>query len=295
MEDNEMANAGAIRIGIAGWNFAEWRGEFYPKGLPQKQELNFASRALRTIEINGTFYGHQKPESFASWANETPESFRFTVKGHQLVTHLKKLKDVEIPLANFFASGPLALGKKLGPFVWQLPPNLGFDAERMEKFLGQLPKTTDDLVALAGKHDERLKSSPFTSAKDVGPIRHAIEVRHKSFADPAFIAQMRHHNVALVTADTLDWPAVDVTADFAYLRLQGAPGKERYEDAELDVWAARLEALAMGAAMPDAKYIDGPPESTPRDVFAYFVSTDKVHAPRNAMYVMERLGLSGPD
>ena len=290
-----MASTGAIRIGIAGWNFAEWRGEFYPKGLPQKQELNFASRALRTIEINGTFYGHQKPESFANWASETPQSFRFTVKGHQLVTHLKKLKDVEVPLANFFASGPLALGKKLGPFVWQLPPNLGFDAGRMEKFLTQLPKTADDLVALAGKHDERLKSSPFIDTRDVGPIRHAIEVRHKSFADPAFIAQMRTHNVALVTADTEDWPAMDVTADFAYLRLQGAPGKERYEDAELDVWAARLEALATGAAMPEAGYIAGPPESLPRDVFAYFVSTDKVHAPRNARYVMERLGLNGPD
>lgn len=290
-----MAEPGTIRIGIAGWNFAEWRGEFYPKGLPQKQELGFASKALRTIEVNGTFYGHQKPESFGAWAKETPESFRFTVKGHQLVTHLKKLKDVEIPLANFFASGPLALGKKLGPFVWQLPPNLGFDTGRMESFLGQLPKTAHDLVILAGKHDERLKSNPFIDTKDVGPIRHAIEVRHKSFADPAFIDQMRRHNVALVTADTADWPAMDVTADFAYLRLQGAPGQERYDDAQLDLWAARLKALSEGTAMPDAKLVGAPaPEGKPRDVFAYFVSTDKVHAPRNAMYVMERLGLKGP-
>jgi uncharacterized protein YecE (DUF72 family) len=291
-----MATAGAIRIGIAGWNFAEWRGEFYPKGLPQKQELAFASKALRTIEINGTFYSYQKPESFAAWAKETPDTFRFTVKGHQLVTHLKRLKEVEIPLANFFASGPLALGKKLGPFVWQLPPNLSYDADRMEAFLSLLPKTPAALVALAGKHDERLKAPPFLDIGEITTVRHAIEVRHKSFADPAFVAQMRKRNVALVTADTDDWPTMDVTADFAYLRLQGAPGKERYEDAELDLWAARLKALSEGSAMPETRLVDTPPSAgAPRDVFAYFVSTDKVHAPRNAMYLMQQLGLSGAE
>lgn len=291
-----MATTGEIRIGIAGWNFADWRGEFYPKGLPQKQELAFASKALRTIEINGTFYGYQKPESFAAWAKETPDGFRFTVKGHQLVTHLKRLKDVEIPLANFFASGPLALGKKLGPFVWQLPPNLSYDADRMEAFLALLPKTPAALAALANKHDERLKAPPFLDIGEIATVRHAIEVRHRSFADPAFIAQMRKYNVALVTADTDDWPTMDVTADFAYLRLQGAPGKDRYEDKELDLWGARLKALSEGSPVPEASLVDSPPsKGTPRDVFAYFVSTDKVHAPRNAMYVMERLGLPGPE
>lgn len=290
-----MSEDGAIRIGIAGWNFAEWRGEFYPKGLPQKKELAFASRALRTIEINGTFYSHQKPQSFAAWAAETPADFRFTVKGHQLITHIKRLKDVAVPLANFFASGPLALGAKLGPFVWQLPPNLAFDADRMEAFFALLPRTPEALVALAGRHDERLKSEPWLDPAGITAIRHAVEVRHKSFAEPAFIAQLRRHNVALVTADTAEWPTMDLTADFAYLRLQGAPGADHYDEAGLDLWADRLQAIAAGAAVPGASCIvDAAPDGLQRAVFADFVSTDKVHAPRNAMAVMRRLGLEPP-
>jgi uncharacterized protein YecE (DUF72 family) len=287
--------AGTIRIGIAGWNFADWRGVFYPKGLPQKQELNYASRALGTIEINSTFYGHQKPQSFAGWAAEAPAGFRFSVKGHQLVTHLKKLKDVEVPLANFFASGVLALGKKLGPFVWQLPGNLGFDAARMEAFLELLPKTPDALINLAGRADGRLKTEPFLELEGITGIRHAVEVRHKGFADPAFLKLLEKHNVALVSADTADWPTMDVTADFAYLRLQGAPGSDHYSEAELDRWAERLRALADGKPVPYGQWLGGgPTNGQPRDVFAYFVSTDKVHAPANAMAVMRRLGLSAP-
>ena len=144
-----MGDQGSIRVGIAGWNFADWRGEFYPKGLPQKQELRYASRALGAIEINSTFYGHQKPESFASWAAETPAGFRFSVKGHQGITHIKRLKEVGPQLAFFFGSGVLALGDRLGPFVWQLPPNLKFDADRIERFLVQLPRTPTDLAAVA--------------------------------------------------------------------------------------------------------------------------------------------------
>jgi uncharacterized protein YecE (DUF72 family) len=290
-----MAGSGSIRIGIAGWNFPEWRGEFYPKGLPQKQELGYASRALRTIEINSTFYSHQKPASFAGWAAETPEDFRFTIKGHQLVTHLKRLKDVEVPLANFFASGVLALGSRLGPFVWQLPPNLGFDVARMEAFFALLPQTPDALVALAGKHDERVKGEPFLATTGVTAIRHAVEVRHKGFADEAFLALLRRYNIALVTADTEEWPTMDVTADFAYLRLQGAPGADHYTEADLDRWAERLASLAQGSALPDGRLV-GPTagDGLARDVFAYFVSTDKVHAPRNAMALMRRLGLEPP-
>ena len=290
-----MAGSGSIRIGIAGWNFPEWRGEFYPKGLPQKQELGYASRALRSIEINSTFYSHQKPASFAAWAAETPGDFRFSIKGHQLVTHLKRLKEVEVPLANFFASGVLALGDRLGPFVWQLPPNLGFDAARMETFFALLPQTPDALVALAGKHDERVKGEPFLETAGVGPIRHAVEVRHKGFAEPAFLALLRRYNIALVTADTAEWPGMDVTADFAYLRLQGAPGEDHYSEADLDLWAARLAALADGSALPGGRFVDAAAgDGKARDVFAYFVSTDKVHAPRNAMAVMRRLGLTPP-
>jgi uncharacterized protein YecE (DUF72 family) len=286
---------GTIRIGIAGWNFAPWRGEFYPQGLPQKQELDYASRALRTIEINATFYRHQNPASFAGWAAATPPGFRFSVKGHQLVTHLKRLKDVEIPLANFFASGVLALGERLGPFVWQLPGNFGFDAGRLEAFLELLPKDPDALINLAMRADERLRHEPFLELEGIAGIRHALEVRHKGFADPAFLKLLEKHNVALVTADTAEWPTMDVTADFAYLRLQGAPGSDHYEEADLDRWADRLRALAEGEPVPDGTWLGAPPaDGHPRDVFAYFVSTDKIHAPANAMAMMRRLGLEPP-
>ena len=240
-----MTDTPAIRLGIAGWNFAEWRGEFYPKGLPQKQELHYASRALGTIEINSTFYGHQKPESFAAWAAEAPESFRFSVKGHQVITHIKRLKEVAQPLANFFGSGVLALGARLGPFVWQLPPNMLFDAERLETFLALLPRTPAALQEIAAKADGA-KHPPFTEMTGISTVRHALEVRHKSFADPALPALLARYNVALVTADTAEWPTMDLTADFAYLRLQGAPGSDHYEDADLDRWADRLQAIAGG-------------------------------------------------
>jgi uncharacterized protein YecE (DUF72 family) len=287
--------SGKIRLGTAGWVFAPWRGSFYDAGLPQKRELAFASARLGAIEINATFYSHQKPASFANWAAETPEDFVFTVKGHQLVTHLKKLKDVEIPLANFFASGVLALGKRLGPFCWQLPGNLTYSAERMEQFLALLPQSPEALVALAGKADERLKTPPFLDTSDIGCIRHAVEVRHPSFARPEFLAQLRRYNVALVTADTAEWPGFDQTADFAYLRLQGAPGAESYSAAERSVRAGWLADLATGRVPDAAQMLElaelSPP---PRDVFAFFVSTDKEHAPANARSVMAELGLKGP-
>ena len=286
---------GAIRLGTAGWVFAPWRGSFYDAGLPQKRELGFASERLGAIEINATFYSHQKPASFANWAAETPEDFVFTVKGHQLVTHLKKLKDVEIPLANFFASGVLALGKRLGPFCWQLPGNLSYAPERMEEFLSLLPQTPEALVALAGRADERLKTPPFLETTGISRIRHAIEVRHSSFAKPEFLEQLRRHNVALVAADTADWPGFDQTADFAYLRLQGAPGAQRYSAAERSVRAAWIADIASGQVPKAAPLLDRPEISSPmRDVFAFFVSTDKEHAPDNARAVMAELGLKGP-
>jgi uncharacterized protein YecE (DUF72 family) len=287
--------AGSIRLGIAGWNFAEWRGEFYPKGLPQKQELHYASRALGAIEINSTFYGHQKAESFAAWAAGTPEAFRFSVKAHQGITHIKRLKEVEPQLAFFYGSGVLALGHRLGPFVYQLPPNLKFDAERIESFFALLPQTPAALVDLAGKAISE-KRPLFLDASGIATVRHAMEVRHASFADPAFIALLRKYNVALVTADTAEWPNLDVTADFAYLRLQGAPGNDHYDETDLDRWSDRLRCFSEGQPVEDGKWVGAPlTDGKPRDVFAYFVSTDKVHAPRNAMAVMQRLGLKAPD
>jgi uncharacterized protein YecE (DUF72 family) len=255
--------AGKIRTGMAGWIFPEWRnGQFYPEGLKQKEELHWASRHVTAIEINSTFYQNQKPASFEGWAAQTPDDFVFTVKGHQAVTHIKRLKDVEQPLEVFLAS-VAALGKRLGAVCWQLPPNMKFDAARVEGFLQLLPKT----------------------------IRQAIEVRNPSFADPAFIELLRAHNVALVIADTKDWPYDDQTADFTYCRLQGAPGAERYTPAELDAWAGKFKALSEGKAIDGEFVVPASGKQPPRDVFAYFVSTDKPNAPVNALGIQQRLGI----
>lgn len=286
--------AGTIRLGTAGWVFEPWRKTFYPEGLKQKDELAYSSRHLGNIEINAAFYSHQKPESFANWAAATPDSFVFSVKGHQLITHIKRLKDVEIPLANFFASGVMALGSKLGPFCWQLPGNSKYDADRMESFLSLLPHTPEALVALAKKGDFD-KREPHLDATGITRVRHAIEVRHESFADPRFIAQLRAHNVALVVADTADWPYIDQTADFSYARLQGAPGAEAYTEAERDIRAGWLQSWSTGTPVTDGRYVAAAEASPPeRDVHAFFVSTDKEHAPQNARAVMAKLGLTGP-
>ncbi len=285
--------AGTIRLGTAGWVYEPWRDNFYPKGLKQKDELAWSSARLGNIEINATFYSHQKVASFQNWAAATPENFVFSVKGHQFVTHIKRLKDVEIPLANFFASGVLALGSKLGPFCWQLPGNAKYDAQRMEAFLNLLPHTPEALVALASK-SEGLKTEPYLDTTGITRIRHAIEVRHESFAVPGFIEQLRAHNVALVFADTTEWEYIDQTADFAYARLQGAPGAEAYTPEERAIRGDWLRALAEGRPVGWI-YIAGPEDSPPpRDVHAFFVSTDKDNAPHNARAVMAQLGLAGP-
>jgi uncharacterized protein YecE (DUF72 family) len=283
--------AGKVRTGIAGWVYDEWRGgAFYPEGLKQKEELAYASKALTTIEMNSTFYSHQKASSFRSWAAQTPDDFVFPVKGHQGITHIKRLKDVEVPLANFFASGVLALGKRLGPFVWQLPGNLKYDPVRMEGFLKQLPKTPEALLALAKKHDDKTKE-PFLDIAGIERVRHAIEVRHQSFADTAFIEMMRSNNVALVVSDTAEWPTYDPTADFIYARLQGAPGSDHYTEADLDKWARRIGMWAAGRPMPEGTFVAPvEPKPKPRDVFAHFVSTDKKNAPRNAIALARKVG-----
>ena len=256
--------AGRIRTGMAGWVFPDWRnGQFYPQGLKQKEELGWASRRVTAIEINSTFYQLQKPESFEAWAAETPQDFVFTVKGHQKVTHIKRLKEIGEPLELFFRSIE-PLGKRLGAVCWQLPGNFKFDAARLEAFLQQLP---------------------------LG-IRQAIEVRSPTFADPAFIELLAAHNVALVIADTADWPYVDQTADFSYCRLQGAPGKERYDSADLDRWAARFKALSEGKAIEGKTIVTSADKQPQRDVFAYFVATDKPNAPVNALGIQRRLGIT---
>src|SRR5579872_6509999 len=180
-----MARGATVRIGISGWTYPPWRGVFYPKGLPQKCELQYASRQFNSIEINGTFYGMQRPAAFADWANRTPDGFVFAVKAPRFITHIRRLRDAETPLANFIASGLLRLGPKLGPILWQFPPNFRFDAERIEAFLKLLPHDTDAAAKLGRRHDDKLKAPAWLKVDTARPMRHAFEIRHDTFRSRA--------------------------------------------------------------------------------------------------------------
>ncbi len=268
-----------IRIGISGWVYPAWRRTFYPKGLPHRRELEYAAEHLSSIEINGTFYALQRPSSFQHWHDQTPDDFVFAVKGGRFITHLKKLADPETPLANFFASGVLALGRKLGPVLWQLPPTLGFDEERLVRFFETLPRTTAAAAALAGHHDDRLGDDRVLASTSVDlPIRHALEVRHDTFATERFTDLLRAHDVAAVLADTAGrWPMLDaVTSDFVYVRLHGADELyvSGYTDEALDAWADRV-----------CRWRDDG-----LDTYVYFDNDAKVRAPYDAMALTSRLG-----
>ncbi|WP_225783100.1 DUF72 domain-containing protein [Xenophilus sp. Marseille-Q4582] len=287
---------GDIRIGISGWRYAPWRGRFYPRGLVQRQELAYASRMLPSIELNGSFYALQRPASYQAWHDETPEGFVFAVKGSRYITHMLQLDDMRTALANFLASGVLALGRKLGPFLWQLPPRMRFDPQRMENFLALLPHDAKAALALARAHDERMNGRTFLHAPRGLRLRHAVEVRHRSFVDPAFIALLRRHGVALVVADTAGrWPLVeDLTADFVYIRLHG--DKELYAsgygDAALDRWAARIRAWQAGRQVADTALASPiAARRGRRDIYCYFDNDTKVHAPYDAARLAQRLGL----
>jgi uncharacterized protein YecE (DUF72 family) len=289
---------GRIRIGISGWRYEPWRGVFYPRGLPQHRELWYASRQLPTIEINGTFYALQRPQCFQAWHDDTPDDFVFSVKGSRFITHMKKLRDVEKPLANFFASGLFNLRGKLGPFLWQFPPNFGYDVERLEAFFDMLPRDTESALALARKRDARVKGRSRLAIDAHRKLRHCIEVRHETFRDASFIRMLRRQKIALVVADTAGkWPLLeDVTADFMYLRLHGdkvlyASG---YSDDALEMWAARIRAWSEGGEPPDARKAAGlaPPPRKSRDVYCYFDNDMKVHAPFDAKQLMGKLGLA---
>ena len=271
---------GQIRIGISGWRYEPWRGVFYPAGLAQRRELEYASRALPTIEINGTFYSLQRPEFFATWYRETPDGFVFAIKGSRYITHIRRLKEIEKPLANFFASGLFNLREKMGPFLWQFPPNFKYEPERLEAFFEMLPRDTAAALELARRRDARLHGRSRLAIDANRRLRHAIEIRHESFIDPSFLALLRRQGIALVVADTAGkWPyCEDVTADFMYLRLHG--DKELYasgySDAALDRWAERIRAWsALG------------------DVYCYFDNDMKVRAPFDAATLMAKLGLWG--
>jgi uncharacterized protein YecE (DUF72 family) len=284
-----------IRIGISGWTYAGWRGGFYPKGLPHKDELSYAAAKLGSIEINGTFYSLQRPASFRRWREATPENFVFAVKGGRFITHMKRLVDVDLALANFFASGPLALGPKLGPFLWQLPPSLRYDRVQLEDFLVRLPRTTAAAAVLARKHDDRPKHETCTTADSDLPLRHALEVRHMSYAVPEFVELLREHQIGLVIADTAgSWPFMkDITADFVYVRLHGAEElyASGYTDQALDKWAAKISAWSDGSASSTEHTVSGPAPPNPdgRDVFVYFDNDVKGYAPFDALALMTRL------
>lgn len=287
-----------IRTGISGWRYPPWRGAFYPATLPQRSELEYASSRLTSIEINGSFYALQKPENFRTWAAQTPDDFMFSVKAPRFITHMKKLADVDTPVANFLASGVLALGPKLGPILWQLPPNLGFDAGRLEAFFALLPRSTAAAADLAASHDERLDGRAWTTTDADRPLRHVLEVRHATFETPAFVDLVRAHGIGIVVSDADGrWPVIeDVTSDLVYLRLHGAEElyASGYDDEALDRWAARVRVWASGGEPADAKRLGQPgPTVDGRDVFVYFDNDIKVRAPFDSMGLASRLGI-GP-
>jgi uncharacterized protein YecE (DUF72 family) len=292
--------AGRIRIGVSGWRYTPWRGNFYPPKLQQARELWYAARQFPSIELNGSFYSLQRPSSYAMWAAQTPEGFVFAVKGGRYITHMLRLRNARTAMANFFASGLFELGDKLGPILWQFPPNMQFDPTLFEAFFKALPKTTVAAAVLACHHDERLRGRQSLQAPGNHRMRHAVEVRHESFVTPAFIGLLRKYRIAWVVADTpRPWPLYeDVTADFVYMRLHGSTElyKSRYTSEQLDRWADCIRAWSTGGEPADARLIspEPPPARASRDVYCYFDNTDKLHAPANARELMGKLGLSSP-
>ena len=287
----------ALRIGISGWTYAPWRGVFFPKGLPQKQELVYASRQLNSIEINGTFYALQRPGSYKSWEAATPDDFQFSVKANRYITHIRRLKDVEEPLSHFFASGPLCLKHKLGPILWQFPPSFRFEPKLFRDFIELLPRDTAAAVRLARLYESKFGEEGLPENQSNMPLRYAMEIRHVSFAVKDFIELLREYGIALVVSDSAGkWPFLeDVTGDFVYLRLHG--DKELYAsgytETALTEWARKIRAWAKGGTPARTHCICPCGENTPkgRDVFVYFDNDIKVKAPFDAIALAHRLGL----
>jgi uncharacterized protein YecE (DUF72 family) len=290
------AISGKIHIGISGWKYKGWRGIFYPEKLPQRRELEFASRTFDTIELNGSFYSLQRPGNFAQWDAETPQDFIFSVKGSRYITHMLRLRDVEGPLANFFAQGLLRFGPKLGPILWQFPPSFRFEPERLESFFELLPKTQMQAAELARRHDERLVNRSWFQVGRDAAVRHAIEIRHDSFISEKFIRMLRRHGIALVVADTVEWPLLmDITAGFVYCRLHGSQElyASGYNADALDIWARRIVAWARGGEVEDGKKASVRParKRSRRDVYVYFDNDMKVRAPFDAVQLRDRVNL----
>ena len=259
-----------IRVGIGGWTFEPWRGTFYPAGTKHADELAFASRALTAIEINGTFYSTMKPASFKKWHDETPDDFVFSVKANRFCTNRRELAGAQESIERFIGSGLAELKKKLGPILWQFAPTKKFDPADFEAFLALLPRKLGSLK-----------------------LRHALEVRHDSFATKEFIAMARAHNAAIVLADSDKYPLIaDVTADFLYLRLQRCEAEQEtgYAPAAIKQWAKRLKTWEGGGAASDLTTLAPPPAAEARDVFAFMIAGEKVRAPHAAMALIKQLG-----
>ena len=289
-----MAKHGRVRIGVSGWRYGPWRGVFYPDGLRQKDELAFLATQFPSVEINGTFYSLQRPENFRVWHDETPADFVFAVKGSRYITHMLRLTRIEKPLANFFASGVLALGRKLGPILWQFPPSFRFNPDKLEAFFRLLPRDTEGAARLARRRDARVKGRTFLRAGPKRRLRHAVEIRHESFVVPDFVTLLRKYRIGLVCADTVEWPLLmDVTSDFVYCRLHGSEElyASGYDDASLERWANRVAAWAAGHEHKDAtRIIDKPaPQRATRDVFVYFDNDKKVRAPFDAHSLTQKV------
>jgi len=271
---------GEIRVGISGWTYDGWRGDFYPRGLPRRQELAYAAERMSSIEINGSFYSLQRPTSYTAWRDQTPDDFVFAVKGGRYVTHMKGLRDVEAPLANFFASGVLELGRKLGPVLWQVPARLEYDAGLLASFFRLLPRTLGEVAALALKHDGKLAADrAVTQVPDelaAQRVRHALEFRHPSYCTEESFALLREHDIACVVSDSAGrWPMAEaVTSDLVYVRLHGDQElyTSGYSDAALDRWAEKCLGWAEDA-----------------DVVVYFDNDAKGFAPWDALHLIERV------
>lgn len=277
-----MMRRGEIRIGTSGWRYAGWRGDFYPVGLRQRDELGYLAERVNTLELNGSFYSLQRPDSFRAWVASTPGEFVFAVKGGRYITHLRKLVDVETALANHCASGILALGTGLGPTLWQLPARLAFDGTQLQTFLALLPRTAQDVADLAARHDDKV--SPARALTQIAPgvdpqtpVRHALEPRHESFADRRALELLSRYGVALVESDSAGtWPRFEaVTSDFGYVRLHGETKlySGGYSELSLDRWADKLRAWAAEG----------------RDAYVYFDNDADGRAPYDAVALLERV------
>jgi len=284
-----------IRIGISGWRYEPWRGDFYPEGLLQRRELEYASRTVSSIEINGSFYALQTPERFSNWRDSTPDDFVFSVKAPRYITHVKRLRELDEPLANFFASGPLQLERKLGAFLWQFPPSFRYDPALFTELFEQLPRTFGEAVQCAARSPRFPAPEGLTTGAKTR-LRHAVEIRHRSFMQEGFIELLRKHRIALVVADTAGkWPLVEeLTADFMYLRLHGDKElySSGYDDSALDDWARRIRAWAGGKQPEGARRLSeqGDSSSAERDIYCYFDNDIKVRAPYDARQLLEKLG-----